>query len=62
MGMKFKFQKFKDEYNQYDNSDVTVEVETVMMSEVLEEFSRFLNAVGYNTDELDKFIEGEYEF
>lgn len=44
---KYVFKKIKDETNQYDVSDVTFEVDTVGLPELLEEFKNFLLASGF---------------
>lgn len=44
---KFKFIKQKDEFNDYDNTDIIFEVETEQLSDVVEQFELFLKASGY---------------
>lgn len=44
---KYVFSKLKDPYNEYDSSNVTFEVETPSLTDILEEFTLFLKACGF---------------
>ena len=48
----YTFKKTKDEENQYDCTNVTIELETVDRQEVINTFIEFLAACGYNVNDL----------
>lgn len=52
--MAYRFIKIKDPDNHFEVSDIQFDVETVDLSEVIEQFSRFLLACGF-------VFEGELE-
>lgn len=41
------FRKVKDKTNQFDNTDVTIESDSVTLTDLLDDFKSFLLACGY---------------
>lgn len=43
----YQFTKFKDPENKFDNSDLVMTCDTIVLSELLENFENFLKGCGY---------------
>lgn len=47
------FKKIKDPENHFDVSDLTMEVDAVVLTEIIDEFANFLKGCGYIFDGLE---------
>lgn len=50
---KYIFKKLKDETNEYDISELTMEIEAFTLTEIIEEFGNFLKGSGFSSDGVD---------
>jgi len=51
----YKFVKLKDmEHNNYDNTDITISVETVAREDLIKEFINFIRACGFSVQDLEE--------
>lgn len=58
----FKFIKVKDPTNQFDRTNIKIESDSLVLSDVLEDFADFLKACGYSFDGLEAtYVETEEE-
>lgn len=53
------FKKEKDPENNFDQTNITMEVNHIGINEIIDEFVCFLKACGYYPTELEKYISGE---
>lgn len=49
----FKFIKIKDPTNEFDRTNIKIESDSLVLSDVLEDFADFLKACGYVFDGLE---------
>jgi len=62
--MSIIFKKTRDKDNHFDVSEVTMEVDSVSLPDILEEFKGFLVAAGFSlchTDRIEIVKEGDYD-
>lgn len=50
--MEITFKKTKDESNRHDISNIEMTIESHNVNEIVEQFTRFLRACGYDIKEL----------
>lgn len=54
------FRKIKDPDNQFDQTDITMEVNHVNLEDVVQEFVGFLRACGYIPENLENYLSDSY--
>jgi uncharacterized membrane protein len=54
---KYEFKKIKDPENQFDITNVSIEVESESMNDVIEAFEEFLAACGFIFDRTKKNLD-----